>query len=116
MRVEGTGEDDDIREWGDEARLNADSEILGKAGNDILFGYAGGDRLSGGTGNDFIDGGADGVARYGWTPKDEAFFNGVEANYTITNHAYDDPVLTELAEELGYADLLATYADGAPNL
>ena len=110
VRVEGTGEDDDIREWGNEARLNADSEILGKAGNDILFGYAGGDRLGGGTGNDFIDGGADGIARYGWTPKDEAFFNGVEANYTITNHAYGDPALTELAEELGYADLLATYA------
>ena len=112
VRVEGTGEDDDIREWGNEARLNADSEILGKAGNDILFGYAGGDRLAGGTGNDFIDGGADGITRYGWTPKDEAFFNGVEANYIITNHAYGDPALTELAEELGYADLLATYAPG----
>ena len=110
VRVEGTGEDDDIRDWGDEARLSADSEILGKAGNDILFGYEGGDRLSGGTGNDFIDGGADGIQRYGWTPKDEAFFNGVEANYSITNYLYGDPILTELAEELGYSDLLLTYA------
>ena len=90
VEVTGTDGADDISAWGNGVDLdgdgnanddiNADSEIRGKGGDDVIYGYGGGDRINGGTVNDYIVGGADGVAdAYGWARKDEAIFDGPRA-------------------------------------
>jgi hypothetical protein len=83
--------------------INADSELRGKGGDDIIFGYGGGDRINGGTGNDYIDGGADGTAdAYGWARKDEAIFDGPAQNYTVTQYSGNNSTLLEIVSAKCY--------------
>jgi Ca2+-binding RTX toxin-like protein len=107
VEVIGTNGADDISDWGNGIDLNgdgattddinADSEIRGKGGDDVIFGYGGGDRINGGTGNDYIDGGADGTAdAYGWARKDEAIFDGPAQNYTVTQYSGNNSTLLEI--------------------
>ena len=57
--------------------------INGNAGNDVLIGLQGNDRLNGGAGNDILWGDLKDSAK-SLPGRDEAQYNGVEAQFTIT--------------------------------